>query len=136
MLKQDIHLKFSNGYVIFILLCCAGSFLSIGYLNISLSAKIALFFLSITYGFYCLKTMRPFQTLKYLGENRWLLSTQKDFYIGQVCGDSTVTSQICILRFALIGHRFKKTCFIFRDSLEPGLYRCLLVELYAARCLA
>lgn len=133
MLKEDIHLKFSKIYLAGLSLIMFASLGSIYLCDFKDTLAIILFLFVIFYGFYCINTMRCFRAIKSLGENRWILTIKNRSYVGYLCGDSTVTSKICVLRFKLVDHRLNKTYLILRDSVDKGIYRALLVELYASR---
>lgn len=132
MLRQDIHLKFSKIYLGFILLSASCSLYSIFLLPIALWMQLGLCILTVSYSVFLILSMRDIQIIKPMEENTWQLTTAKNSYIGQLCGESTANNIVCILRFKVAHSRFKQTCFIFRDSVQPGVYRRLLVELYAA----
>lgn len=129
MLKPGILIKFSKLYLIGLSLIALLALSSIYFSKLN----PLLFLIVVLYGFYCAWSMRTFRSIQFLGENRWILYSKNHSYIGHVCGDSTVTSYICILRFKLSGHYFKKTCVILRDSVSKDEYRALLLELYACR---
>ena len=46
-----------------------------------------------------------------------------------ICGDSTVTNQICVLRFKELGKRKIYSCVIMSDSVPPTDYHALLIWL-------
>lgn len=132
MLKKDIPLKLSKTYLVFVLFMAILSFYSIFLLPIAFLMQLGLCIFTTSYSLYLIFSMQNFKMLKPLEENTWQLSTRKKSYIGYLCGDSTVTHFVCILRFKVAHSRFQQTCFVFRDSVPPNVYRRLLVELYAA----
>lgn len=60
---------------------------------------------------------------------RWHLYVGDKIYEAELCGDSTVTRFITILRFRLANHFFVQSCIIFPDSLPADRYRQLLILL-------
>lgn len=63
-------------------------------------------------------------------DDGWLLHERNSTLVAQLCGSSTVTTYICILRFIIAGKRRKRVCIVFRDSLEhPGAFRKFFTHL-------
>lgn len=131
----DLAFKISKKYcsgVIVIFLLSVGIVFS---LNLPIIIKFALAFAIIMYGiwivwrFGLLRSKHSLIGIKHLTGKKWLLHTPHAVVQGILCGESTVTNLICILRFKISGKTFKKSCIILRDSLPNDAYRKLLVRL-------
>jgi len=57
----------------------------------------------------------------------WTVKDATGFYAATLCGSSTVTTKLCILRFQMFEKRLKRSCIIFKDSVPEGEFRRLLV---------
>jgi len=51
----------------------------------------------------------------------WILHGNDKSQTAKLCGSSTVTYPVCILRFMVSGKRFKQVCIVFRDSFQHSL---------------
>lgn len=58
--------------------------------------------------------------------NNWLLHTQQGLLEARLCGESTMTKFVSVLRFIIPKQQRAVSCIVFRDSLAPGLYRELI----------
>lgn len=68
-------------------------------------------------------------TLICLGEGRWRVIEKDQIYEGTLCGDSTLTQWVSVLRFRVDGYFLSKNCVIFADALGKTRYRQCLVML-------
>jgi len=64
-----------------------------------------------------------------LSNDAWSILDKKRIYAATLCGSSTVTKMICILRFKILDEKLKRSCILFRDSMEAEQYRQLLVSM-------
>lgn len=63
-----------------------------------------------------------------LDDSGWWLQTREGLHPANLCGDSTVTLAVCILRFKITFLSQKQTCLVFPDSLPADAYRRLIVQ--------
>ena len=66
-------------------------------------------------------------------ENGWRIKTRHGEFLGELCGDSTVTSLLSVLRFKVPGKFFKQSFVVFHDAMEKEQYRQLIVRARNAR---
>ena len=59
----------------------------------------------------------------------WQLITPTGSRAAALCGDSTATHLVSVLRFKVENEWRARSCILFRDSLRPGEYRRLMVAL-------
>lgn len=133
MPEIDIQLKNSKQFMLLFFLMMLSSIVIVIYLPIILLLKFFLIFLSVSYGIYIWQ-QQTIIGLKLQANGDWRLTIKnaKD-EIGQLCGDSTVTNYVCVLRFKLNSQSFKKSCVIFKDALDKEKYRQLRVILQTSR---
>jgi hypothetical protein len=60
---------------------------------------------------------------------RWELQDRIKTWNAELCGESTITHFLSILRFTTPNKRKKRTCLIFKDALGQDRYRQLVVIL-------
>lgn len=72
---------------------------------------------------------RSITSLKHEGDGRWHVSILNKMVEAELLGDSTVTGIVSVLRFRIAGRRMPISCVVFKDSLQSGRYRQLLVIL-------
>ncbi len=53
----------------------------------------------------------------------WEIHDQTTIYPAELGGESTVTTLLCVLRFKVLGENRKRSVIIFRDAIEPEIYR-------------
>lgn len=138
MSRPDEELRFdlkpSKQFMILLSFMIFGSIAIICYIEIAAWIKISLFIFTICYGTFIfvrdglLKHQRSILQLK-ISRNEYKLKDQKSTYSAELSGDSTLTSIICILRFKVHGQILKRSCIIFKDSLENDAFRRLFVAL-------
>ncbi len=134
MQNIDIHLKPSWQFIFFILLTLICNVGIIFYLTISFWIKVLLLCVVLGYGVRVLwdrgylKGLNSIRNL-YYKDDSWELHSQSGVATATLCGESTMTTFISVLRFQDVITKKKYSCVIFRDSLESGLYRRLLVQL-------
>jgi hypothetical protein len=117
-----------------------GSLLIIFNLNISRIVEILLLITTLGYGSFILwrdillQGSSNIQALQF-NQDGWVLRHANEKSPAKLCGDSTVTRWVCVLRFKLPEKKRKVSCVIFRDALEPTEYRRLLVtaRMFSAR---
>lgn len=61
-------------------------------------------------------------------EDGWLLQTKQALLKAELCGESTITNFVSVLRFRIQHTKHCKTSIIFRDSVATGFYRRLVKE--------
>lgn len=135
MQNTDIHLKPSKQFILLIILIVMGGLVIIFSLQCGYWVKALLIIFVLIYGLQIFKSfglymgMNAIKGLRQIGDNNWLLLANQREIIGKLTGESTVTSQLCVLRFIIPGERSKLSCIIFKDSLDQEQYRRLLVWL-------
>ncbi|RDI42692.1 protein YgfX [Aquicella lusitana] len=92
----------------------------------------------VLWQFALLRSPHAVISLRQNQHGKWLLRTSLKVYEAELCGDSTVTPFVSILRFRLpkqgwsmlVPACFKPgVCIVFRDSLKQDDYRKLLIHL-------
>lgn len=73
-----------------------------------------------------LRSKHSITNLKY-EKNGWFIAREEKFERAILCGESTVTTFISILRFRLQGKKGVLSCLILRDSLSQLNYRRLII---------
>ncbi len=130
----DIKLQPSKQFIALLILLLMGSLLIVSFLPILTPIKIGLFIATLCYGGYILwrdgLLLHPKSLIGFsLDSNRnWLLYNKLEILSGELCGDSTITTLVCVLRFKVRGKRLKYSCVVFKDAVARGLYRKLLVK--------
>ena len=82
---------------------------------------------SITWRYCLLKADASIQVIRFMHDNKWVVSTRKGAMEAILLGDSTVTRWVSVLRFRVPESRWVQSCIVFRDSLAEGNYRQLVV---------
>lgn len=130
----SIKLKPSKLLIIFFLFLSIASMTVIGSLTVNMGLKIILSVVVIFYGGYILYQY-GFLMSKYsikqliLNPEVCLLRTEAGEFSAKLCGDSTITTKLCILRFKVANQWLKRSCLITQDALEQGSYRQLTITL-------
>lgn len=135
MQNIDIHLKPSTGFISFIFSLLCFYIGAIIYSSLSMWLIILLIFFASVYGghiiyrqgFLCAN--KSIVGLRLLNNKTWMLFTKNTVITGELLGESTVTNRVMILRFAIPGSWYKRTCVICKDAIDPSIYRHLLVHL-------
>lgn len=89
----------------------------------------AIYGASILWQYVLLRNRNSIIKMKRQEDGQWLIHTNSGKYETQLCGDSTVTAMVSILRFRSPKSFWRKTAIVFRDSLTKEQYRELLVTL-------
>jgi hypothetical protein len=138
MRRIDIPLKASKLFILLIaatMLCCVAIVFTLPlsiFFNILLAAAV------LAYGGFLLRNwglLRGKDVITQLsyGDEGWTLTNGENIWRGELCGDSTLTPFLGILRFKLPDVRNKRSCLIFKDTIEPDLFRRLLVTARTAK---
>lgn len=132
---QNVHIQFkpSRQFIFLILLIVTLTFAIICFLSCALWLKLALLSLAFFYSFFILKQyglLRSQQSVigLVLDAKGWQLQTKTKSYLVKLCGDSTITRYLCVLRFKKIGQQRKYSCIVFRDSVNCYREFCLRVR--------
>jgi len=83
---------------------------------------------NIIWVFGLLRSKRSIRQITHKQKNHWILQTEESDFEAELSGDSTVINQLAVLRFQIAGSWRAKSCIIFPDALEQGLYRKLMVS--------
>lgn len=132
--KIDLKLRPSKCFIAGLILILGLSLLIISTLHMNYWLRGIIAGVTLRYGLAILKK-DGFLTNGYSifrlrgGEGGWLINDRLGESPVELLGESTITNLVCILRFKLINQPGKRTCLIFRDALDAGLYRQLLVFL-------
>ncbi|MDR3491724.1 MAG: hypothetical protein P4M12_06735 [Gammaproteobacteria bacterium] len=133
MLKIDMHIKPSKYYLSIMLLLFVVSLAIVISLSVTLWVKAALIagvclYLGFILWDQCLlNSALAVHGLSY--DDGWFLHEKNSMIAASLCGSSTLTGFVSILRFAVENKKKKRSFLIFKDSISPGLYRQLLVQL-------
>lgn len=133
MHKIDISLGISKLFILLVLSITVGSLLIVSYLKISMSIRFLLSIFVIFYAFYILqkyvllKQKHSIHQLK-LTDDQWVITDSENEYVADLCGSSTVTSLLCVLRFRVKDQHRLRSCIIFKDALVAEQYRRLRVR--------
>lgn len=130
----SISLKPSKILITWFLLLLLGSVAVISYLTIDPWLKGFLIFFVLSYGSYLIYRyglLMSKYSIKQLTLNPeiCILGNGVDTISAELCGDSTVTTWLCVLRFKVAGTWFKRSCVILKDAIEQGSYRELTIML-------
>ena len=126
MQKLESPLYLSRQFVLLHLIVLLGSLGVICYSSLPWLVKLILLVLSVLYSGFILYQQQQWQFIQ-LDENGWQLQRGKERYAIDIAGESTVTSFVTVLRFRVPGNRFKQSCVIFKDTMEPEVYRRMVV---------
>lgn len=130
----DIKFKPSKIFFYLIFLSLLSNVLIIFYLPVTGVIKTSLFVFIILYSHSLLwadcllKNNHAIKVLKFQNDS-WQLNDGDKLIPVKLCGSSTLTSYISILRFKIEGKKKKRSIVIFRDSLPPRFYRRMIVLL-------
>ena len=134
MPKIDINLKPSKCFLALTLLTVAACYYIIYTLPVLKVYKTLLWLLTTRYlwrisrEWILLKSGHSIYRL-ILDQDGWALHTRLGVLRADLCGESTVTQWVSILRFQIREGAYKRSCVIFRDMLTGDDYRRLLVLL-------
>lgn len=135
MLDLEFKLKLSKHYLILMLTIFLVSIDIVFMLPIPLWIKVlasllvAIYGVSVIWQYVLLRSRNSIISIRRQSDGTWLLQTNRNKYTADLCGDSTVTALISILRFREPKNFWRRTAIIFRDSLGVEQYRKLLVAL-------
>lgn len=135
MLDQEFKLKPSRLFIILFSIFLLVTLLIFLFLPLSFRLKLFGFILLSLYVFHIywkfglLRSGSAILSLKHLTQDIFQVYTANETYEATLCGDSTVTSIISILCFQRSKSWYKTSVIILPDSLDPGLYRRLVVVL-------
>ena len=132
MQEIDINLKPSKQYI---LLTASIFIINIGVIyslnmplliKVGLAAMVLIYIAAIVWRHVLLRSKKSIIKLMF-DEKGCHLGNHLEHFPAVLCGDSTITTWLCILRFKSPGHRFKLVSVIFRDAIDPDQYRRMLV---------
>lgn len=135
MQNIDINIKPSKVFNALIIIVFFVSILITIYLPIHSKIIVLVCILNVIYTMYIfwthglLKSAQSINAIRYLSDRTWLITTAKNHYVGELCGDSTITRWVSVLRFKQPDRWQKQSMVLFRDALAPLQYRQLLVQL-------
>ena len=134
MLTTDIKIqpsKFFSGLTLAVIMT---TMIIISTLPLSLAVKLVLVLLTFGYGFRifhhdCLMKSKSSIHNLYLNNDGWWLATNTAVAPARICGDSTLSAFVSVLRFKIEGCKRKHSLVLFRDAVSTDAYRRLLVTL-------
>jgi hypothetical protein len=138
MHKIDIRFKPSKLFILFVLLSVAACFALVFTLPVTHLKKFFLCCFVLTYGGHVLWDRALLQhghsllRMSYDG-GTWQLQDRIRTWQAEICGESTITSFLSILRFTAPNKRKKRTCLVFKEVLGSQTYRQLIVILRNAK---
>lgn len=89
----------------------------------------AIYCWQITFRYALLKAEQSIISIKYEGNKTWTVQMKSGQYRGELCGDSLVTTFVCVMRFRIPGKFWPRSCVIFQDALDDNQHRHLLTLL-------
>lgn len=142
MHKLDIKIKCSRQFLTLLSLTLFGSVIIIFTLPLLVLQKIGLLVIAFFYGGFLI-WQHGLLLSKYsivalsLNSDGWQIqkNSSSKKISAELCGSSTITSLVCVLRFNLLNQKRKCSFILFRDSLLPGLYRKLLFNIRTIKIL-
>jgi hypothetical protein len=135
----DIKIKPSKIFILLIIITLACCLAVIYHLPISqLWIRGIVVALTLRYGWRILKDyglLTGGYSISHLSleEDGWKLQNRLRSFSAGLCGESTITNFVCVLRFKAPDRKQKITCIIFCDALPKSSYRQLLVQLRTSR---
>ena len=93
-----------------------------------LIGSVAFYLGSIIWNECLLKSTLAIHRLSFSDES-WQLYDKEFIVTARLCGSSTLTGLVSILRFVVEGEKKKRSFLIFKDSIPSGFYRRLLAQL-------
>lgn len=127
------HLKPSYLYLSIWLSLILLSFAAVFILSITIIVKIICILLISCYSYFILhryillRDKKSVVALHYHRKAMWLIQLNDGETVAKLLGDSTVTGIISILRFEIPHKRFPIACIIWRDSMQLGHYRQMMM---------
>ncbi len=134
MQKLDINLKPSKQFIFLMLLVLTSAVLLVVLLPIPLGVRLFLEAIILSYGFYVLtyhgllKHKQSIYRLT-LTDSKWLLWDKSGEYSAELCGSSTISTQLCLLRFRMHTQHNMRSCLIFVDSVDADIFRKILFNI-------
>lgn len=135
MPNLDFKIRFSPTYCLGLLMMLGLSSAILIYLSMPFLLKSAILLSVLIYSahlywrYVSLQSPHSIVRLERDSEGNWRLHTSQQIVMATLCGTSTVTTQVAILRFQLKQSMRRQSCVIFADALLPEHYRQLLVAL-------
>lgn len=133
MPKIDINLQRSKIFIFLILITILCSEIIISTLAFSFLLKSFFAILACSYGlfilyFHGLLSHNNSIVKLVIKKDRWMLrDNQNNTFHAELCGSSTLTRFVCIMRFKIKGEKFKRSCIIFKDTISSNQFRQLMV---------
>lgn len=125
--------KPSRTYQFLLVVVYAASMLVIALLAMPLMGKLPLLLALTAYmtwvfwHYGLLKAPLSIQCLRHVSDRQWVVVTRDNEVEAEICGDSTVTRWVSVLRFRVGGRKRPISCIVFNDSLAQDQYRKLMV---------
>jgi hypothetical protein len=123
MRNIDINIYPSKQFRLLIAIVLIATLIIIFTLAISIWLKLLLIVLAGSYSL--LQHRKPIIQLRF-HDDQWIIRDKTREYTAELCGSSTITKFCSILIFQIKNERFKRSCIIFRDSLQPDYYRKMI----------
>lgn len=138
MQEISVDLQISRQFLVLIATTMVGCLGVVLYLNISVGVKIILLIFLTIYGVHVLwryGLLKDSHSIKQLTQrsNDWYLRSNSGQFKVSLLGESTVSTWVCVLRFANFQNSKKYSCIVFNDSVESDLYRRLLVAVKGSK---
>jgi len=127
MQKLDIQLRPSKWFAIYQIVLLLTSLVIVFYLPVLDWLKISLSVAIIMYSLFIFYNQRNLRALTH-DQQRWCVQTLGGSFEASLCGDSTVTTFMSILRFKIAGKFFKRSYVVFKDTMLADDYRKLIVH--------
>lgn len=138
MQRIDINLRQSFQFKLLLSLAALGSLIIVFSLpthwliKLFLANAVIFYYLYIFYTSCLLKGKHAIGQISF-NEDGWHIFCHDEMLVVDLCGESTVTNWVSVLRFKLPHKRQKYTSVIFKDAINADDYRRLIVLLRTAR---
>ncbi len=135
MRKIDINLQPSRWFLMLITIVLLGSLIAVFCAQIPWLIKLFITLLTVFYGGWIIFNhglLRHKKSLRRLTltSDGWSIWDKQRVYSAELCGSSTITKTVSILRFKILDERIKRSCILFHDSVAPNIYRKLIINLH------
>ena len=135
MQNQEFKLKPSKIYTLIVALLFFTSFVLVACVSMPFLLKLLLMLAIVWSGYNILrryallKSKNAIISLQRLADGTWRVLTSEKEYAVELCGESTITSIVSVLRFKIQSRWKVLSCVVLPDSLPPDLYRRMVVAI-------
>lgn len=128
MQKLVITLNASRYFALLSMMLLSATILLAGLLSCAFWIKGLLIINTIVMVAWSFKKQNQYQALVHHSEG-WLIQYCGEFYPIVLCGSSTITNQVTVLRFKQQGQKSVQSCLIWKDAVSEAEYRQMIVRI-------